>query len=75
MTNFLRFKGKKIFNLSTLLGIALGTAWMTKLRFGFIGLSEIFFLLFIISYFFQEKINFLKKKIFIIIFLFFIFFS
>lgn len=75
MTNFLRFKGKKIFNLSTLLGIALGTAWMTKLRFGFIGLSEIFFLLFIISYFFQEKINFLKKKNFYYyFFVFYIFF-
>ena len=51
--------------ISSILGIAIGTAWMTSLRFYRVGISELFFLIFTIFFFFQHNYQFFRiKKIF-----------
>ena len=63
--------------ISTILGVACGTAWMTNIRYHRIGISELFFFFFIIL-FFINKVDFFKieKNLLSIVkfFLFFLFF-
>jgi hypothetical protein len=48
--------------ISTILGIALGTGWLTSIRFSRVGISEIFYLIFVIILVFRYKNNFFKIK-------------
>lgn len=46
--------------ISTILGVACGTAWMTTVRHHRIGISEFFFFIFFVILFFIYKVDFFK---------------
>lgn len=61
--------------ISTILGVACGAASMTNIRYHRIGISELFFLIFLVILFFINKVDFFKiKKNLLSILKFFLFF-